>query len=163
VHVGRDQQDPRDERQPQGHDQRIDCARTVGALVAAAHQRHQSDHQRRIDREVDRIAGRRERHIGAKQLRIAVGVNVTEPEQRQPQRKAPPCKSCTGPVDDDPGDDAKDPVQAEQIDDRAAALQGRHEQVQQTDERAKPEVGGPHVSPAERGADQVFPGHRARD
>ena len=157
--VGRDQQDPRDQRQPQGHDQRVDGAGTVRALVASADQCHQPDHQRGVDREVDRVAERRERHIGAKQLRIAVGVDVAEPEQGQPQRKAPPRKSRPGPVDANPGDDAEDPVQAKQVDHRAAALQRRHEQVEQADERAESEVRGPHVAAAERSGYQALPGH----
>ena len=88
VDVGGDQEDPGDQRQAQRHDHRVDRPRAVGALVAPANQEHEADHQHRVDREVDRVAGRRERDVGAEQLRVAVGVEVAQPEQEQPERRS---------------------------------------------------------------------------
>ena len=153
VDVGGDQHDPRDQRQPQGHDHRVDGGRTVAALVAPAHEHDQSGHQHRVDRQVDRVAGRRERNVRAEQLGVAVGVKVAQPEQREPGGETPPGEARLRLVDPDAGDDANHAVQAEAVDHRAAALERGHEHVQPAHERPEQQERQPHAAAVKRGCE----------
>ena len=85
-----DQRDPRDQREAERDDQRVDRTGAVALRVAPPHEDQQADHQRGVDEHVRRVAERRERHLGAGQPRIAVGVEVAQPEQQEPDREPAP-------------------------------------------------------------------------
>ena len=54
----------------------------------------QARHQRRVDRDVGAVADRRERHLAAEDARVAVGVEVAEPEQREADREPAATAPC---------------------------------------------------------------------
>ena len=85
-----DQRDPRDQREAERHDQRVDRPGAVALRVAAADEDQQPHHQGRVDEDVGRVAERRERHLRAGQARIAVGVEVAQPEQQEADREPAP-------------------------------------------------------------------------
>ncbi len=136
VDVRRDERHPRDEREAQGHDQRVDEPGAVALRVAAAHERQQADHERRVDEDVHRVADRRERHLAAEDAGVRVGVEVAEPEQREAQREEQPGATRGGPVAADAGQDRHDRRQPQHVHDRAAALERRHPDVQRAQQRA---------------------------
>ncbi len=90
VQVRRDQRDPREQREAERHDQRVDDARAVALRVAPADEHQQARHERRVDEHVRAVAQRRERHVGAEQPRVAVRVEVAEPEEQEPDGEEPP-------------------------------------------------------------------------
>ena len=130
VQVGRDERDPRQQRQAQRHDQRVDDARAIALRVAPADEHQQARHQRRVDGHVGAVAQRRERDVGAEQPRVAVGVEVAEPEQRHPDREPGPRPARGRLVAADTHDDRHDGREAEEVEDRAAGRERRHPHVE---------------------------------
>ena len=120
VQVRRDQRDPREEREAERHDQRVDDARAVALRVAPAHEHQQARHERRVDEHVRAVAQRRERHVGAEQPRVAVRVEVAEPEEQEPDGEEPPRAGRLRAVHPQAGDDRDDRRQPEQVHHRAA-------------------------------------------
>ena len=86
VRVGRHQEDPRQQRQADRDDRRVDQARPVPSRVAAPDQQQQPRDGDRIDREIDGIGDRRERQRSAEERLVVVGEHVAGDEQRQAQR-----------------------------------------------------------------------------
>jgi len=85
VEVRRDEEDPREKAEPDGEDQRVEHARAVETLrVAATHEEHQACEQRGVDREVDRVATRREANCAAEQ----VGTILADGRTRDPRALA---------------------------------------------------------------------------
>jgi hypothetical protein len=146
VDVRGDEEQERDQAQPDAHDHRVDDPGAVGALVAAAHQQHQADHQHRVHADVHGVAGRRERDRGAGQLGVAVGVDVAQEEEGQTGGHEPPGGRGLGLVDADARDDADDAVEPQPVDDRARALEGGLEHVQRAEDRASREIDPPAVA-----------------
>ena len=83
VHVRRDQPNPGRERESDRQDRRVDRAATVTAARPAPLQDHEPGDQGRVDRQIRGVAERWERHVAVKQERVAVRVEVTEPEQEE--------------------------------------------------------------------------------
>ena len=150
VQVRRDQRDPREQRESQGHDQRVDDARAIALRVAPADEHQQAGHQRRVDGDVGAVAQRRERDVGAEEPRVAVGVEVAEPEQQHPDGEPAPRPARGGLVAADADDDRHDGREAEEVEDRAAGREGRHPHVERRQQRAGAEVDLPEREPPDR-------------
>ena len=60
VDVRRDQEDPREQPDADREDQRVDQAGAVALRVPPSHEHEQPCHERRVDRQVDGVAERRE-------------------------------------------------------------------------------------------------------
>ena len=152
VDVRRDERDPRDEREAQRHDQRVDEAGAVAVRVAAAHEREQPDHERRVDEEVHPVADRRERHLAAEDARVGVRVEVAEPEQREAEREEQPRALRGGAVAADAGEDRQDRQEAQHVHDRAGALERRDPDVEGAEQRTAGEQQLPGRCAARDGA-----------
>src|SRR5205085_11232374 len=74
-----------------------------------------------------------------------------EPEQRRTGGQQPPGGARPGLVAADAGEDRDDRRQADQVHQRAAALQRGQEQVRRARERAHHEVGGPERCATDQG------------
>ena len=71
-------------------------AAAVPLRVAPPHEHQQARHERRVDAQVDRVAGRRERNLVTDELRIAVRVEVAEPEEARADDEAAPGEARAG-------------------------------------------------------------------
>ena len=125
VQVRRHQRDPCRQREADREDQAVDQAAAVAAAVASPYEQQQPGHHHRVHRDVERVAWRRERHLRAEQVRIAVGVEVAEPEQRRAGREQQPRQPRRGLVQADADEDREHRREPDQVHQRAAALQRR--------------------------------------
>ena len=90
VDVGGDQPHPRGQGEPHGHDGRVNRGAAVLAPAAAPLQDQHAGDEGRIDREIRGVPERGERDVAVEQQRVAVGVDVAEPEQDEAERDAGP-------------------------------------------------------------------------
>ena len=127
-------------------------AGAVAVRVAAAHEREQPDHERRVDEEVHAVADRRERHLAAEDARVGVRVEVAEPEQREAEREEQPRALCGGAVAADAGEDRQDRQEAQHVHDRAGALERRDPDVEGAEQRTAGEQQLPGRRAARGGA-----------
>ena len=98
VQVGRDQRGPGRQREPERHDRRVDPPARLALRVAPSHEQQQARHQHRVDGHVEAVPERRERNFVVQQLRVAVGVDVAEPEEAEADDEAPPRNGGDGTV-----------------------------------------------------------------
>ena len=152
VDVGRDERDPRDEREAQRHDERVDEAGAVAVRVAAPYEREQPDHERRVDEDVHPVADRRERHLPAEDARVGVRVEVAEPEQREPEREEEPRALGGRAVAADADEDGQHRREPQHVHDRPGALERRHPDVERAQQRTAGEQQLPRRRAAQDGA-----------
>jgi hypothetical protein len=149
-----DQEDPREQGDAQREDERVDGAGPVGARVAPPHEQEQAGHQRRVDGEVERVAGRGEPDVEAEQAGQAVGVEVAHQVERLAEGEEAPCDDRPGAVHAHAGQDGGHTGDAEGVDDRpvdrAAALELGHDRVEVGEERAGQQVPQPDGARRER-------------
>ena len=156
VQVRRHQRDPRREREADGEDQAVDEVVAVRAGAAAPEEQQQPRHHHGVHRHVERVPGRGERDLRAEQMRIAVGVEVAEPEQGRAAGQQEPRQPRRRPVPLDPQEDREHRRQADQVHQRAAALEGRDRQVEPAQDRPGDQVDGPgRGAPPTRGGAHV--------
>ena len=156
VDVRRDQEDPRQQADAERQDQRVDQAGAVGDRVSAPDEQHEAGHQRRVHRQVERVAGRRERHIRA------VRVDVAQEEQELPDQEEHPCLPEPRLVKGDAEHDRHRGREPERIHHPAVAGNGRHHRVEQGDEGAQRHVPAPGALPRDPGrVDRARDGHAA--
>ena len=120
----------------------------------------QAGHQRRVDEHVRAVAQRRERHVGAEQARVAVGVEIAEPEEQEADGEAPPRPVRGRAVEPHARDDREDGRQAEHVHHRAAAGERRHPDVERAQQRARGEVSLPGAATRRSGVRAAAGGHR---
>ena len=118
--VRSDEKHPGEQRDADRDDQRVDHAGSVAARVAPPHEDEQPCHQSGIDREIDRVSERRELHLDAHELRIAVRVEVAGEEQELADDEEQPGDARFRPVQIDPHCDRDRRREPEQVDQRAA-------------------------------------------
>ena len=123
VQVRRHQRDPCRQREADREDQAVDQPAPVTSTVAPPYQQQQPGHHHGVHRDIERVPWRRERHFRAEQVRIAVGVEVAEPEQRRAGREEVPRHSRRRVVETDPDENRDHGREADQIHQGAAALQ----------------------------------------
>ena len=145
VDVRRDQEDPRQEADAERQDERVDQAGAVGDRVSAPDEQHEARHQRRVHGQVERVAGRRERHVRA------VRVDVAQEEQELPDEEEHPCLAEPRLVKDDAEHDRHRGREPERVHHPAVAGDRRHHGVEQGDERARRHVPAPGALPREPG------------
>ena len=119
--VRRDEEHPREQREPDGQDQRVDERGAVRSRIAPSDEEHEPRHQDGIDRQVQGVADRREPHVGPEQLRVAVRVEVAAEEEELPRREEPPRGPGPRLVQSDPDDDRDHAGEPERVDQRPAA------------------------------------------
>ena len=141
VDVRRDQEDPRQEADAQRQDQRVDQARAIRDRVTPPDEQHKTGHQRRVHGQVERVAGRRERHVRA------VGVDVAEEEQELPDEEEHPRLAELRLVKHDAQDDRHGRREPERVHHPPVAGDGRDHRVEQRDERAGRQVPAPGAPP----------------
>ena len=122
--VRSDEEDPGEQRDANGEDQRVDHAGAVALRVAPSHEHEQPRHESRVDGQIDGVAERRELHLDAEELRVAVGVEVAGEEEELPEDDEQPCGACLRPVQVDPDRDRNRRGEAEQVDQGAVAFSG---------------------------------------
>ena len=127
--VRRDEDHPGEERESDGQDQRVDSCRTITVGVTSAHEQQQPADESRIDGQVDRIARRRKSDVHTEELRVAVRVQIAEEEQGLADHEQAPCPAGVGAVQPHPDRDRDGRGEPENVDQRAAALDGRYQQV----------------------------------
>ena len=125
VEVGNHEPDPRREREAHGHDRRVDGAAAIAAAAAAALEDQQARDERRVDEQVSRVAERREGDLAVEQQRVAVRVEVTEPEEREADGEAAPGGPGARLVEPHAGEDRQHRREAQHVHERAAALERR--------------------------------------
>ena len=136
-------------REPDGQDQRVDSGCPVSLRVPAADEQQQPGDERRVDGQIDRIAGRREADVGAEQLRIAVGVEIAGEEEGLAENEEQPRRPRPGPVQPDPDGDRDRGREPDQVDQGTAALDLRYDEVGGGREAARNEIPEPDaVAPA---------------
>ena len=151
VQVRRHQRDPLRQREPDRQDQPVDHAAAVAATAAAPDQRQQPGHQHGVNEHVGGIAERRERDVAVQQQRVAVRVEVAEPEQRESDREQGPGRDRARPVHPHADVDRHHRGEPEEVHHRPAAAERRHQDVGGRQHRAERQVRDPgrraaHVS-----------------
>ena len=154
VQRGLDQCDPRDQRKPQCDDQGVDQPGAVALRVAPADQDQEARHERRVDDQVRRVPDRRERHLVVEQPRVAVRVEVARPEEEEPEREPAPRAGGDRAVAPEAHEDRDHRREPEQVEDRAASRERRHEDVQRGDDRPDDQVGLPQRHRGEASANR---------
>ena len=124
-----DQEHPGEQAEADRQDQRVDHAGRVALRVTAPDEEEQPRHQRRVHGEVEPVADRREADVGAGQDPVAVRVEVAREEQELAQDEEQPGGAGLWSVQVDPDRDRDGRGQAEQVDQRAARLEGREPEV----------------------------------
>ena len=128
--VRRDQEHPREETDTNRQDQRVDERGSIGPRVPSLDEDEQPRHQGGIDEQIERVPDRREPHVRAEQLGIAVRVEVAAEEEELSCREEPPRRTSARLVHPDSDDDGDDTGEAEGIDQRPVSGQRRSEEVQ---------------------------------
>src|SRR5919206_1289850 len=144
VQVRRDKEDPREEADAEREDERVDERRRVAPRRPPLYEDDEAGHEHRVDGDVERVAERRERDVGAGELRIAVRVDVAREEEELAGGEEPPGGPCPRPVHADAGDDRDDAREAEQVDERPVARERREEQVHEHQRARHAEVERPN-------------------
>ena len=141
--VRSDEKHPGEQGDADRDDQRVDNARSVAARVAPPHENEQPCHQSGIDGEIDRVSERRELHLDAHELRIAVGVEVAGEEQEVADDEEQPGDARFRPVKIDPHCDRDRRREPEQVDQRPTRLERWEPQICRGEEAPDSEVNDP--------------------
>ena len=166
VQVRRHQRDPLRQREADGEDQAVDHAAAVAAAAAPPDQQQQPGHQHGVDEHVGGVAGRRERDVAVEQQRVAVGVEVAEPEQEEADGEEDPGRDRARPVQPHADDDRQHRREPEQVHHRPAAAERRQQHVRGGQQRAERQVREPggraaHVSRPATSVPIASPGARS--
>ena len=140
-----DQEDPREQADTDAEDERVDQRRPVTPGRPTLDQNVQPREEDGVDRQVERVAHRRERHVGVEDLAVAVGVDVAAEVEELAGREQPPRRAGARAVHPDTDDDRDDAREPEQVDQGPVPGDARHEQVQTGNECRDGEVGRPGV------------------
>jgi hypothetical protein len=105
VDVRGDQEDPRDQGDADGENERVDDGGAVAPGVSAFHEDQQPCDERWVDRQVDRVAERRELHLDPEELGIAVRVEISGEEEKLADDEEEPCGAGPRPMEIDPDAD----------------------------------------------------------
>ena len=143
VDVRSDQEDPGEQRDADREDEGVDHAGAVALRVSPSHEHEQPDDESRVDGQIDGVAERRELHLDAEELRVAVGVEVAGEEEELPDDDEQPGGARLRPVQVDPDRDRNRRGEAEEVDQRAARLQRRQPEVAGGEEASDGEVENP--------------------
>jgi hypothetical protein len=129
VQVGRHQRDPLRQRQADREDQAVDHAAAVAVAAASPDQQQKPGHHHRVDEHVGGVAGRRERHVALEQQRVAVGVEVADPEQEEADGEEAPRRDRARTVQPHPGDDRDHGQQPQEVHHGPAAAERRQQHI----------------------------------
>ncbi len=143
VDVRRDEEDPGEQCDADRDDQRVDDTGTVALRVTTADEDEQARDERRIDGQVDGVPDGRELDLGARQLGVAVGVKIAGEEEEEADDEEDPGRPCLGTVEVDPERDGDRRREAEQVEQRAVALQRREPEVRRGEDEPRSEVDEP--------------------
>jgi hypothetical protein len=149
VQVRRDQEDPREESEPDGQDERVDDGRTVTTVrISTPDEQHQPGEERRVDGEVDGIAGRGKADRAAEEVGVRVGVEVARDVQHLAEQDQAPRGHRPRTVQAHAGGDRDQRRHPDHVDDHCVALERRHEQVGGGQAGERDDVPRPQRAPA---------------
>ena len=148
VQVRRDQEDPGEQSEPDGQDERVDDGRTVTTVrIATPDEQHQPGEERRVDGEVDGVAGRGEADRAAQQVGVRVGVEVARDVQHLSEQDQAPRGHRPRPVQAHAGGDRDQRRHSDHVDDHRVALERRNEQVRSGQAGERDDVPRPQRAP----------------
>ena len=164
--VRRNEEHPRQQREADGEDQRVDDGGAIAVRVAPAHEQQKPAEQRRIDKQVDRVARGRKSDDAAEQRGVRVGVEVARDVEHLADEQQAPRQHRLRPVHTHPGGDRQRGHQPDQVDETGVALERRHEHIRQREQRGDGEIPAPDELPPEgtraRHAAALFAGCRSK-
>jgi hypothetical protein len=129
VEVRRDEEDPREQREPDREDHGVDRGAAVGRGIPPPDEQEEAADERGVDSEVDGVAGRGKADRSAEELGVAVGVEVAGDIEELADEEERPGKPRLRPVHPHRDADGGRREEANEVDQPRVALHARERQV----------------------------------